>query len=267
MTKSVTRYILDNAQPQAADRFEALASLFDAGTVRYLEALGVGDNWRCLEVAAGGGSIARWMAVRVGPHGRVIATDVDVRHLESLRLHNVDVLRHDILEDPLPVPAFDLVHTRLLLVHLPRREEALDRMIAALKPGGWFLAEEFDSLSTRANPNLNPAETALKSMDALRSVMQAAGLDLGYGRRLPAQLKAHGLVHVDAEGRIPLWQGGSAFSRLQRANVTQLRDPMIASGLVTEDELAADLERLDDPAFMSFAATIWAAWGRKPRNK
>jgi hypothetical protein len=94
--------------------------------------------------------------------------------------------------------------------------------------------------------------------------MKAAGMDLGYGRRLPARLKAHGLVQVDAEARIPLWQGGSAFSQMMRANWNQLHDAMVASGIVSEEELASDLERLDDPAFMSFASTMWAAWGRKP---
>jgi SAM-dependent methyltransferase len=260
----VTHYILDNSQPQAAGRFDALAALFDTGTILHLEALGVAENWRCLEVAAGGGSIARWLADRVGLGGHVLATDVDVRHLDSLQLPNLSVLRHDILEDPLPAPVFDLVHVRLLLVHLPRREEALGRMIAALKPGGWLLVEEFDSLSTRPNPDINPAETALKSSEAQRTVMKAAGMDTGYGRRLPARLKAHGLVQVDAEARIPLWQGGSAFSQLMRANWNQLHDAMVASGIVSEKELASDLERLDDPAFMSFASTMWAAWGRKP---
>jgi len=39
---------------------------------------------------------------------------------------------------------------------------------------------------------------------------------------------------------------------------------MVASGLVTEAELASDLERLDDPAFMSLGSAMWSAWGRKP---
>ncbi len=262
----MTHYVLDNAKPEASGRFDALAAVFDAGTKRHVETLGPVDNWRCLEVAAGGGSIARWLADRVGPGGQVVATDIDVGHLRTLSLPNLKVLQHNIIEDDLPEPPFDLVHARLLLVHLPHREEALERMISALRPGGWLLAEEFDGMSTRANSELNPAETLLRSSLAWWAVMEAAGVDVGYGRRLAARLKAHGLVEVDAEASIPLWQGGSPFSQLIKANWNQLHDQMAASGLVTEAQLADDLERLDDPAFMSFAETMWSAWGRKPES-
>jgi SAM-dependent methyltransferase len=260
----MTRYILDNARVEAAGRFDALAAMFDAGTMRHLEAVGPLENRRCLEVAAGGGLIAQWLAARVGPGGRVVATDIDTRHLQTLSLPNLEIIQHHILEDPLPETAFDLVHERLLLVHLPRREEALDRMISALKPGGWLIAEEFDTVSTYADPELNAAETVLKSRQAQLAAMTAAGVDLGYGRRLAARLKAHGLVEVDAEAHIPLWQGGSAFSQLMKANWNQLHDEMVGGGLVTEAELASDLKRLDDPGLMSFASTMWSAWGRKP---
>jgi hypothetical protein len=135
-------------------------------------------------------------------------------------------------------------------------------MISALRPGGWLLAEEFDGMSTRADSELNPAETLLKSSMAWWAVMRAAGGDVGYGRRLPSRLKAHGLVEVDAEASIPLWQGGSPFSQLMKANWHQMHDQMVAS----EAELADDLERLEDPAFMSFAETMWSAWGRKPES-
>jgi hypothetical protein len=53
----------------------------------------------------GGGSIARWLADRVGPGGRVVATDINVGHLRTLSLPNLDVLRHNIIEDDLREPA------------------------------------------------------------------------------------------------------------------------------------------------------------------
>ena len=42
-------------------------------------------GWRCLEVAAGTGSVAAWLADQVGPEGEVFATDVDLTHLVSCR--------------------------------------------------------------------------------------------------------------------------------------------------------------------------------------
>jgi hypothetical protein len=42
------------------------------------------------------------------------------------------VLRHDIARDPLPNRAFDLIHARLVLIHVLERERALERMAEAL---------------------------------------------------------------------------------------------------------------------------------------
>ncbi len=70
-------YVFDNARPQAGRRFSSLEAMFDAGTIRHLESLGVGAGWRCLEVGGGGGSIGGWLAARVGPAGRVTVTDID----------------------------------------------------------------------------------------------------------------------------------------------------------------------------------------------
>ena len=68
--------------------------------------------------------------------------------------------------DPLPGSTFDLVHARLILVHLPERERALANMAGALKPRGWLVCEEFDSLSLPADPALHPAECVLKAQAA-----------------------------------------------------------------------------------------------------
>ncbi len=45
----MTHYVLDNAKPEAAGRFDALAAIFDAGTKRHVETLGpveTGDAWK-----------------------------------------------------------------------------------------------------------------------------------------------------------------------------------------------------------------------------
>src|SRR3954447_23050379 len=122
MTDGPDRYLFDNTARQAGDRFGALGSLFDHVTCRHLDDLGIGPGQRCWEVGAGGGSVARWMADRVGPSGFVWATDLDVQWLQrGLQMPNVKVERHDVVDDPVPGPPFDLVHERLVLIHLPQR--------------------------------------------------------------------------------------------------------------------------------------------------
>src|SRR5207253_1047892 len=100
-------------------------------------------GWRCLEVGAGAGSVARWLAGKVGPSGTVVASDLNPRFLDDVPA-NVEVRQHDVAKDDLEVGAYDLVHSRLLLMHLPEPAGALEKMVRAVKPGGWLVTEEAD---------------------------------------------------------------------------------------------------------------------------
>ncbi|HEY6088697.1 MAG TPA: methyltransferase domain-containing protein [Gemmatimonadaceae bacterium] len=259
-------YVFDNAQREAEQRLAALPALYDPGTIRHLSQLGVGDGWRCLEIGAGSGTIAMWLGERVGATGHVLATDLDTRFLENLRLENVEVRMHNIESDPLPRDAFDLIHLRLVLVHLLSRERVLQSLVGALRPGGWLLAEEFDSLSMTPDPSVNPAETSLEADVVFRQVMQARGLDLRYGRLLPSRFQQIGLVDVDAEGRVPLWRGGGYGGALMRANLEQLRDDILATGRITLDQFERDLARLEDEKCVRPSSVMWAVWGRRPNK-
>ena len=257
-------YLLDNAGKESAARFAALSAMFDPGTIRHLQGCGVGPGWHCLEVGGGGGSMATWLAERVGPTGRVLVTDIDPRFLQSLKLPNLEVRLHNVISDHLPEAAFDLVHLRLVLVHLPDREKVLARLFAALKPGGWLVDEEFDSSATAADPTLNPGEVLSKTHVAMARLMDNRGVDRNYGRRLFGRLCAHGFVNVEAEGRVFMWHAGSPGAFLLRANYEQLRSDMINAGCVTEEDFNRDVARLDDPNFMMPSPILWAAWGQRP---
>ena len=205
--KQTPKYVFDNAGEQTPNRFSALEALFDAGTFRHLDALGISAGWRCLEVGGGSGSVARWLSQRVGPNGQVVVTDIDPRFIAGLREPNIETRKHDVVGDPMEEAHFDVVHTRLVLVHVPERERAVERMISALRPGGWALFEEFDSLSMPPDPAVNPAEHFLETLGALWKVMAKEGANVRFGRLLPALLEKCGLLEIGAEGRVFLFRG------------------------------------------------------------
>src|SRR5664279_4395680 len=102
-------YLLDNAQTEPGVRFRALAEPFDPWTRFHLSATGLRAGWHCWEVGAGGPDLPAWPADRVGPAGRVLATDIGTSWLTG---HDgFEVLQHDVAADEAP-GSFDLIHRR-----------------------------------------------------------------------------------------------------------------------------------------------------------
>jgi SAM-dependent methyltransferase len=180
-----------------------------------------------------------------------------------LKFPNLLVQRHNIATDPLPQGAFDLVHARLVLMHLPEREQALARMISALKPGGWLIDEEYDSCSLLPNPAINPGEVLLQTQIAVNRLLDDGGVDRLFGRRLTARLRAHGLVDVAGEARAFMWQRGCPGTALARATFELLRGALIDRMYITPRQFEEDVARLDDPDFLMPSAILWSAWGRR----
>src|SRR5918999_4558163 len=112
---STSTYILGTEERR---RLELLEQCLDPITTRSLDAIGVEAGWRCLELGGGGGSVTRMFCDRVGPGGRVTAVDLDTRFLEELGRENLEVQCRDVVADGLPGDAYDLIHARLLLMHL-----------------------------------------------------------------------------------------------------------------------------------------------------
>src|SRR5207248_5380275 len=136
-------YLFDNARSDAATRFSVLEAALDPTTFRHLRDRGVSSGWVCLEIGAGGGSVVRWLAEQVGPSGSVVATDLNLSWVAGTLETNVELRVHDIVRDPVENSSYDLVHARLVLLHLPQRNAVIDKLICALNPGGWLVLEEF----------------------------------------------------------------------------------------------------------------------------
>jgi ubiquinone/menaquinone biosynthesis C-methylase UbiE len=253
-----------DAAANAATRFDALSALFDAATHRHLADRGVAPGWHCLEVGGGNGSIATWLGERVGPAGRVVVTDIETRGLAHITLPNVEVRRHDITRDALPERTFDLIHVRMVLVHLPARDEVLSRLSLALRPGGWLVCEEFDRQSVPPDPAASPGEIALQTHIAMGRLHHDQGVDPQYGRRLYGRLRELGFVGLGADARLVMVQPGSWAATLLRASYERRRSAMVDAGYVTETEFEADLARMEARDFMAPSPLMWSVWGRRP---
>ncbi|MGW6396743.1 methyltransferase domain-containing protein [Streptomyces sp. NPDC055134] len=263
MTRS-EGYLLDNQQQEAGRRFDAFSTLFDPTTFRHIEGLGIGPGWRCWEVGAGGTSVVSWLAKKVGPTGRVLATDIDTSWQTSAARSPIEVRRHDVAADEPPAEGFDLVHARLVLVHVPDRERALKSMLRALRPGGRLLVEDADpALQPLACPDEHgPAEElANRLRRGFRKLLAERGADLSYGRRLPRLLREAGLHQVEADAYFPLTS--EACEALETATFQQIRESLVRAGHATDEEIDRHLADVATGTMDLATAPLISAWGRK----
>lgn len=257
-------YAYDNDSAQAPAHHVALAELLDLGTRNRIRQLLDLPGKRCLEVAAGGGSIAVWLASQVGPSGHVIATDLKPRHIPAS--DRLEVREHDITSGDY-LGGFDLVHARLLLNHLPEREKALKHMIDALEPGGVLLTEDFlptpgQEVVARA-PDAKTAALLARYQTLHTGTLASHGNDRAWSRRAHSAFYAAGLVDVQVNAYGSAWQGGGPGCRLLEAGIAQLRDDYLTVGISDEDLEAVSAALLDPRVSLNGFFTIQTS-GRKP---
>jgi len=263
-------YLLANQAATGGTRLEALSAIFDPSTFRHLDALGITEGWRCWEVGVGGTSIVDWLAKRAGRTGQVLATDIDVSWAAAATrpagtdTAAIEVLRHDVAAEAPPAGGFDLVHARLVLVHVPEREAALRSMVTALRPGGWLVIEDADpALQPLAclDPSSPEEELANRIRRGFRELMAARGVDLSYGRKLPKLLRAAGLIDVEADASFPV--ALRACDALETATIYMIRDRLISHEIATAEEIDRHLAAVTSSRLDLAQPPMIAAWGRR----
>ena len=232
-------YIFDDAQHAAElERLQAIEAVFDPATERRLLATGLAPGWRCLEVGAGAGSIARWMSARVGAGGYVAALDKNPRFLRLEAPDNLAVIEGDIRTHPLEAAAFDLVHARYVLIHIADAAAALSAMVRCLKPGGWLVLEEpdFSVATTLAGDSLQ-RQAFDNVYRAIEALFATGGMDHAFGARIPQLLADHQLESLDLQHEALTDRGGSPLALMMHRSTDQLADKYIATGKATGQDI------------------------------
>lgn len=257
-------YLFDTGSDLGAEHVAHLEMLLDEATTRWLEGTGVGRGQRCLEIGAGGGSIARWMADRVGPSGRVVATEIEPKRVQDLP--GVELYRSDITEG-LPVDGpFDLIHARLVLAHLPRREQILAELVRALAPGGWLVLTEFSDrpMHVIAAPDPSARELFERIQHLSTHVVSpAGGISWQWAAEVPERMMAAGLVDVQALEHAQTTSGGMDGCLLHRNLNVQAEAPLLQAG-ASPEELERYRALMLDPRFTAWFNQLICTRGRRP---
>ncbi|MFV8244619.1 class I SAM-dependent methyltransferase [Mycolicibacterium peregrinum] len=259
-------FAADYETTQERERLQRLESMSDRTTIRALDTVGVGPGWHCLEVGAGGGSVARWLAERVGATGRVVAADLDPRFLDDLPALGIEVRRCDITRDEIEPDTYDLVHCRAMVMHMADPQAVLRRMVAAVRPGGWLVVEEPDYGTAQSLTLDHQATSGFHSYLRARRDFLAASkvMELHYGARLPVDVDALGLEATGNTATFSVERGGSVKSAFLAESFEKVDDILVENGASTESELADSRQAMTDPTFVYRSPAMVSAWGRKP---
>jgi len=257
---SEQKYVFDQAREGERERLAVIERYLDAHSTERLEALGLATGWRCLDVGAGGGSLTRWICQRVGREGSVLAVDLDPRFLQQIEEPNLEVRRLDLLTDELPRDAFDLVHARYVLEHVPERETVLRRLVRALRPGGLIVVTDAGGVPPRP---VAPSEVFDRVLAAFTAAAGARGWCFDWAPMAAEHLRELGLEDVGAESfRRYEIDPREGVRRLLADTLGVLRDLLVAGGSSAED-LDATLAMLRDPKCAMLGFETWTAWGRR----
>lgn len=257
-------YIFDTGSDLGKQHVALLEHLLDEPTTRILQGAGVREGGRCLEIGAGGGSVARWLAERVGSTGRVVAIDLETDHLAAGP--GVDVRRWDIHDGIPDGGPYDLIHARLVLAHLPRRRELVQDLIRALAPGGWLVLGEVTDrpMTVLSAPTESDAAlfTYMQHL-SLEVVSPARGLSFEWAGEVPGQMAAAGLLDLHGLQHSETSRGGAPGSLLHR-NLNMQAEPLLREAGATTTQLTRYRELLLDPSFTAWFYEFACFRGRRP---
>jgi SAM-dependent methyltransferase len=250
-----------NASAQEYQRLDLMSKILDPWTRGYLTALGVAPGWNCLELGGGNGSITTWLAEQVGLSGRVVAVDISTALLTLLPDPNVTVQEMDVRSGTLPGRDYDLVTCRAMLHQIADDAPAvLAKMAAAIKPGGWLLVQEPDfHLAATAEP-----EAWAATWRGVLAWGRQQGVDWFIGRRLPSMIDSLGLQHAQAKTDVQNIRGRDRGALYFQLFFAEVRERVLASGLLDAKTFDAAAALLDDPTSWTQCWMMTAVWARKP---
>ena len=273
-TPASHHYVLGN-HPDELARLDQQAAAIERPTRLLLQAAGLAPGMRVLDLGTGLGHVARIVADIVGPAGQVVGIDRSPDALAAARgrTRQADLAHVSFHEadatDWRADAGFDAIVERLLLFHAADATALVAHHVEAnLRPGGTFVAIDFDIGASRAEPAVPLAGSAI---DWILRAFRAAGAHPRIGATLGLVLDAAGLVDVRTFGvQAYLMPHDPAGPALLAGVVRSLSPAILQHGIATaeEMELSTLQQRLTDAAREANAVilppTVSGAWGRRP---
>jgi SAM-dependent methyltransferase len=264
---ATTQYGFENSTPDAAVQTKLLGQILDSHTDAVVfNAVGALTGKRCLDIGAGAGSITHLLASEVGPDGQVVALDIDPCRIPPHE--RIEIRTGDVRTTELGDSEFDLIHARLVLMHIPddEREALLSRIVAALRPGGTLVLSDWDC--TRLDQMfVHGPDDVRAAFDTFQrtliGILEDGGMSASWARRTPAAMISAGLEQVSSQVYNALWAGQEPGLLLHASNSRQKESELLAAGM-TLDELQVLRDGMKNPDVRAWSYLMYSTVGVRP---
>lgn len=269
MKGSDTVYILATGS-QDVERLHLLNQLYGPASEAVLRRAGMAEGSRVVEIGCGAGNMTCWIARQVGESGCVFGMDKSLAQIEQARrqadalgLTNVTFVEGTAYSPPLPPQSFDVVYSRLVLMHLQRPLQALQAMGSLLWQGGRLVCEELDLTSWLCNPQARCVE---QFIELNLKLGERRGEDFRLGGSLHRLFRAAGFRTLEVAGHMPLVLRGPT-KRLLWMTFGQFAPGLVEEGLASAEEVqrvgAELLQVADDDTTLLGLPLMVQVWGVK----
>jgi SAM-dependent methyltransferase len=268
---SARAYVLGHREQELA-RLDAQARRIEPATRLLLRASGIAAGARVLDLGTGLGHVAQLVGELIGPNGSIVGLDQSADVLEEARRRARNDARITFTQGDVTswrdAEPFDAIVGRLVLFHVADPVAVVRHHLAGLRPGGRFIAIDFDIGSARTEPAVPLLHEAVRWISA---AFAAAGAAPNIGARLGVILEDAGLTEVTTfgvQGYIP--PRSPEGPSLVAAVVRSLEDAIVAHGIATREQIGIETleSRFADALARANAVvlppTVAGAWGRRP---
>ncbi|MGH8879856.1 MAG: class I SAM-dependent methyltransferase, partial [Stackebrandtia sp.] len=251
-------YRLNTASELGQQQMDCIQAIMDTPTTTFLEPV-VKPGSRCLEIGAGGGSVAGWMAQQAGPTGAVVAVDLDPDLIAEHPV--VEILRHDITDGVPGNEPYDVIHARWVLMHMSRREEVFKTLVDALAPGGWLVLGEVSSRPRGVESAPSQADRDLfervQSFHQHELAEQSGTSSFEWAKQVDGRMEGAGLVNITGMEFSQTMTGGTEGCLLMH-NYTMQTEPLLLDLGLPADDVKRYRELMLDPRFRAwFFRTVY----------
>lgn len=255
--KPNSSYILGVGE-KGAENLNLQHKILESNSTQQLSKAGLREGMVVWDIGCGSGEMTEYIASVVGSSGHVYAMDVSEEQIKltKKRITNVGYKNVSFIVDDISshedrgFDKADIVHSRLLLMHVKSPTDALNRMLSLLKPFGVLSCQEASMNSLK-----NGCENAFidKYFQLLVAYGTLNGFDYNIGRKLPDLCSSLGSFSKIDHYVTRLDLSSTNAKQLLFSRLDEFKDKLIGENLASQQEMAEIKQGMnnyyEDPRF------------------